>query len=117
MKLRFKYAFEGLLFLIRRDRNFKLHLIFLVLAIITGFFFQISAFEWIAILICSALVLCLEGANSVIERIADFVHAEKHPEIKIIKDVAAGTVLLAALFSIIVACIIFIPKINLWLNH
>ena len=108
---KFKYAFEGIFYLTKKDKNFQIHLFLLLILVSFGFLFEISNSEWIAILICSAFVLCLEAFNSAIEKLADVVHKEIHPQIKIIKDVCAAAVLIAALFSIVVALIIFIPKI------
>lgn len=111
---KFKYAFEGVFYLIKKDKNFQIHLFLFLILVIFGFLFGISKSEWIAMLICSALVLSLEALNSAVEKLADLVHKEIHPEIKIIKDVCAGAVLLSVLFSICVALIVFIPKIFLF---
>ncbi len=108
---RFGYAFEGLKFLIFGDRSIQLHFLFLGIAVALGFAFHISAYEWLSILLCSALVICFEALNTVLERIANFMTREIHPEIKIIKDAAAAVVLLASLFALAVGAIIFIPKI------
>lgn len=108
---RFKYAFQGLRFLVFGDRSIQLHFLLLAGLIVFGFLFRISGMEWLSLLICSALVICLEALNTVLERIADFIHKDFHPEIKIIKDASAAIVLMACCFSVIVAGIVFIPKI------
>lgn len=109
---RFNYAFQGLYFLVSKDRNIQVHLIFLLIAVALGVFFEISSLEWIAVILCSTLVICLEAINTIIERKADFMHKEIHPEIKIIKDASAGVVLIASIASLIVGIIIFLPKIS-----
>lgn len=108
---RFGFAFQGLKYLLLKEKNFQLHLFFLLCVILFGFLFKISEIEWIAVLICSSLVLSLEVVNTVIEKLADFVEEKQNAIIKIIKDVSAAAVLIASFFSLIVASIIFIPKI------
>jgi undecaprenol kinase len=108
---KFKHAFEGIFYLVKKDKNFKIHLFLFLIVVLFGSICEISNLEWITILICSAFVLSLEALNSAVEKLADLVHKEIHPEIKIIKDVCAGAVLISAIFSIAVALIIFIPKI------
>lgn len=108
---RFQYAFEGLKFLVFRDRSIQLHFFFFAIVIALGFILKISAYEWLSIIVCSALVICLEALNTVLERIANFMSREIHPEIKIIKDASAAIVLLSCLFALAVAAIVFIPKI------
>ena len=62
------------------------------------------------------MVLSLEMINTAIERICNIVHKEPHPGIKIIKDLAAGAVLLAAFVAAICGTIIFLPKIIIYLK-
>ncbi|MCE3296704.1 MAG: diacylglycerol kinase [Crocinitomicaceae bacterium] len=108
---RFFFAFEGLKFLVFGDRSIRLHLFFLGIAVLLGFWLKISAYEWLAVILCSALVICFEALNTVLERLANFMSREIHPEIKIIKDASAAVVLLACLFALAIGAIIFIPKI------
>ena len=63
------------------------------------------------ILAISALVLCLEIANTAVENLADIVHPERDQRIRIVKDCMAGAVLLAACFSVVIGVIIFLPRI------
>ena len=79
--------------------------------IILGWVFQIDAMEWMVILLCITAVLTLEMINTAIEKLCDVVHPGYHPQIKVIKDIAAGAVLLAAVGSVIAGAIIFLPKI------
>lgn len=107
----FGYAFQGLFIFFSRDSNGKLELCFAVIAIATGFILHISALEWVAVLLCIAMVLSLEMFNAAIEKLCDIVEPNFHPAIKIIKDIAAGAVLLSAVVSLIIGLIIFLPKI------
>lgn len=66
-------------------------------------------FQMIAI----SIVLVAEAMNTAIEKISDFIHPEYHDKIKVIKDIAAGAVGIAALISLIIGGIIYLPKIAL----
>jgi diacylglycerol kinase len=105
------YACKGIAYCMQKERNFKIQLVCAVAAAAAGLFFKISGTEWLALLLCIALVLSLEMANTAIERLCDHVQAEHHINIRVIKDVAAGAVLLSAAITLICGCIIFIPKI------
>ena len=107
--LSFKYAFQGLFALVKSERNFQIHLIALITVVCLGYYFDISRFEWIAILLISATVLSAEAINSSIEKLSDHLHPQKHNAIKKVKDIAAGAVLILALFAIIIGLIIFVP--------
>jgi diacylglycerol kinase len=110
---KFKVAFEGLFYLVNKDRNFQIHLILFSVLLIFATYFNVSKIEWLAILICSSIVFSLEALNSALEKLADFTHIEKNSKIKLIKDISAAAVLISCIFSCIVAGIIFIPKFNI----
>lgn len=76
-----------------------------------GFFFKINRIEWIFQFVCFGLVLSVEGLNTALEELCDFVHPERHPKIGMIKDIAAGAVLLTGIFSFIVMVMIYYPYI------
>ncbi|GED20300.1 hypothetical protein KGI01_20410 [Kurthia gibsonii] len=82
----------------------------MVVVIVAGFLTGISANEWTILLFVIAAVLSLEMTNSAIERVVDLVTDEFHPLAKRAKDLAAGAVLIAAIFSVIIGLIIFLPK-------
>ena len=103
----FRDAFNGIGILIRSERNFQIHLVAFVLVMAAGFYFGISNGEFVTILLVSALVFALEGMNSAIEKLCDEVTEERKESIRKIKDVAAGAVLIAALFAVGVGVLIF----------
>ncbi len=107
----FKFAFEGLLFGIRNIRNLKIHLFFTTLVILGGIIFKISYMEWLTSLIFIALVISLELVNTAIEETVDLAMPNVHPVAKIAKDVAASSVLVSAMLSLIAGMMIFLPKI------
>lgn len=105
------YAIKGAWMLIRNEASIKVQVVIAVLITIAGFYYDISNTEWILQSLMIALVLSVEGLNTAIEEMADFVHPNRHPKIGYIKDVAAGAVFFTAIVAIIVACIIYLPKI------
>lgn len=107
----FKYAFEGIFSCFKTERNMKIHLSIMILVIIMGTYFKISVFEWVACVTCFALLMGGEMFNTSIETIVDMVMPNKNEKAKKAKDVAAGGVLIFAIFSAIVGLIIFLPKI------
>lgn len=78
-----------------------------------GFYFEISATEWMIQTLAIALVMSIEGANTAIEEIANFIHPEYHIKIGKIKDLAAGAVFIASVFAVIVGLVIYLPKVFL----
>jgi len=107
----FTYAFRGLLFLFKHEHNAWLHGIAAVTSIVLGFILNIVAYEWLAIILAIGMVLTAELFNTAIEKIADFIHPEKHKSIATIKDLAAGGVLISAITAFAVGLIVFLPKI------
>ena len=105
----FGYAFEGIWTGIRKERNMKIHCMAIILVTLAGTFFNITATEWCICLLLFALVASLELVNTAVEAVVDLVTEEKKPLAKIAKDTAAGAVLFAAIISVIIGCIIFLP--------
>lgn len=108
-----KFSFRGIWFLITTESNVKVQVFISFIVIFFGFYFQISATEWLIQTLIIGLVLVAESLNTGIERLADFVHPEYHKKIGFIKDVSAGASGIAAIISLIIAGIIYIPKIAL----
>ncbi|UGU15145.1 diacylglycerol kinase family protein [Sinomicrobium kalidii] len=106
-----RYAARGALLLFRTEASIKVQFVIGLLATVAGFYFHISATEWMVQLLTIALVMSIEGVNTAIEKIADFVHPDHHHKIGIIKDISAGAVFIAAVMAVIAGCIIYIPKI------
>ncbi len=105
------YAFKGMIILIKTEASIKIQAFIAIAVTIAGFYFEISKTEWIAQLIMIAMVMSVEGINTAIEYIADFVHPEHHHKIGLIKDIAAGAVFIASLIAVVIAGIIYLPKI------
>lgn len=107
----FKYAFSGLKFFFIHDHNGRLHFIAATIAIGLSWFLHLSAFEWMVVLLLIGAVIVTEMINAAIEKLADVVSPSYHPKIKIVKDIAAGAVLVTVFLAVIIGGIIFIPKL------
>ena len=106
-----KYAFKGALILIRTEASIKVQFTIALLLIIAGFYFNISSTEWILQIFAIGMVMSIEGLNTAVEEIADFIHPDFHHKIGLIKDIAAGAVFIAAFAAGIIGLIIYLPKI------
>lgn len=107
----FGYALNGIKTVFRSEKNMQIHLGIATLVILLGFLFQISKSEWLACIICIGLVFSAETMNTAIETFVDMVSPERKPQAGKIKDIAAGGVFLAAIISVVIGVIIFLPKI------
>lgn len=111
------FAIQGIKQFFSRDRNGKIQTVIGITAIALGFTVSLPSFQWLLVLFCIGLVISLEMINSAIEKYCDLVTTDFHPGIKIIKDVAAGAVLIASLMSLVIGLIIFIPALVKFLNE
>ncbi|MCD7936718.1 MAG: diacylglycerol kinase family protein [Tannerellaceae bacterium] len=112
----FTHAFRGIKTLITYEHNAWIHCCATFAVCAAGWFFRISGTEWICVFFAIGGVLAAEAFNTVIEKIADFISPQYDERIKVIKDIAAGAVLLIAIAAALTGCIIFIPKILLLLR-
>ena len=110
----FKYAFSGIIYVLKTSRNFKIQLIFAFTSLMIGFLLQISQSNYVILIATIMSVLILEILNTTIESIVDLVVKKEFSSLaKISKDTSAGAVLLASINSVIIAVYIFVPKIKL----
>ncbi|HYK83817.1 MAG TPA: diacylglycerol kinase family protein [Ktedonobacteraceae bacterium] len=108
----FGYAFSGLWYALRTQRNARVHVLIAIIAIIVAIFLRISAVEFALLFVAISGVFIAEMFNTVFELCVDLASPEYHPLAKIAKDVAAGAVLLSAILSVIIGLFIFVP--HLW---
>lgn len=106
----FGYALAGVSYCYKKEMNFRIHIFFAVATIITAAMLTVSLLDWIIITGCTGMVISLEMINTAIEKLCDIVSAERRPQIKVIKDISAGAVLMAAFGSACIGIIIFLPK-------
>lgn len=104
----FGFAFNGLKE-VWKERNFKLHLVSVILVNLAGFYFNISINEWLVIWLLIGIVLSLEIINTAIEKLVDLVSPSYNTEAGKIKDLAAAAVLVSSIVALVVAIIIFLP--------
>ncbi len=108
----FEYALSGLWYALRTQRNARVHVGIATLVIIAGIVLRISAVEFAILFITISSVFTAEMLNTVFELCVDLASPTYHPLAKIAKDVAAGAVLLSAIFAVVIGLFIFIP--HLW---
>lgn len=108
--LSFKFAFKGLFHLFNNEQNTWIHSAIALVTILGGVIFKISQMEWVAVVLSIGIVLAAEAFNTAIEEIANFIQPDQDQRIKIIKDLAAGGVLLTAISALTIGLIIFLPK-------
>ena len=105
----FVYAFQGIKSLLKSEHNAWIHCTAIVVVTFAGFHFGITKTEWCIVLLCFGMVLAAEGFNTAIERLVNLVSPNFHPIAGDVKDVAAGAVLICAIFAAIIGAIIFLP--------
>ena len=110
----FGYAFHGLWYALRTQRNARVHLAVAILVAIAGILLHVSALEFAILAIVIAGVFIAEMFNTVIEICVDLAQPEHHPLAKIAKDVAAGAVLLSAMLAVVVGLFVLGP--HLWVR-
>ena len=109
----FKFALRGLLSLLKFEHNSRIHMITAAGVIALGFIFKLKPVEWCLIALSIGIVFITELINSSIEAVSDAVSPEWHEIIMKAKDYAAAGVLIAAIISIVIGAIIFIPRLLL----
>lgn len=103
------FALNGWRLFFASETNGRIQLGIALLVIAAGAYFHLAVLEWVAILVCIAMVLTLEMINSAIERLCNKIEPGLDKDIGWIKDVAAGAVLLAAVLSAVVGAVVFWP--------
>jgi diacylglycerol kinase (ATP) len=104
------YAFKGAIKLITTEHSVMAQFSIGILLIFLGVYFNITKTEWLFQTLAIGLVLSIEGLNTAVEKIADFIHPNFHERIGFIKDIAAGAVFFAAMTAIAIGIIIYLPK-------
>ncbi len=107
----FSFAIEGIATFFKTQHNAWIHAIAAIVVVVLGFVLDVNATEWCLLIVAIALVLLAEMLNTAIEFLTDLASPNHHPLAKKVKDVAAGSVLFAALASVIIGMIVFVPKV------
>lgn len=104
------FAFKGAIKLITTEHSVMVQFSIGIIMTIAGFYFHISNNEWMFQILAIGLVLSIEGLNTAVEKVADFIHPEFHERIGFIKDIAAGAVFFAAMTALAIGLMIYLPK-------
>ena len=104
------YAAKGAWMLLKNEHSIQVQAFIAIVMTVAGFYFEISSTEWMLQIVAISLVMSIEGLNTAVEEIADFIHPDFHSKIGFIKDVAAGAVFFAAIGAVLIGCMIYIPK-------
>lgn len=107
----FGYAFDGVLYALKYNRNLRIHFIVALVVLMLSIFFKVTLYEMSILATMILLVILSETINTAIEEMVNLITKEHGKEAKIAKDVAAGMVLIAAVGSVIVGILIFAPYI------
>lgn len=106
----FLYAFEGIIQFFRKEHNAWLHLVATGAVVIMGILVRVSRTEAIALVIAVALVWICEMLNTCVEKTVDMITKEYDTRVKVIKDLSAAAVLVAAAAAAVIGLIVFLPK-------
>ncbi len=104
----FRFAYNGIKHCARSENNFRVHLLATVAVLLAGFYSKLSEIEWCMIVLAIGLVLVTEMVNSAIEKLVDLVSSEQNSKAGLVKDMAAGAVLVAAIAACIIGGIVFV---------
>lgn len=104
------FAVKGAIKLITTEHSIMVQFFIAILVTVLGFLMQISTTEWLFQTLAIGLIMSIEGLNTAVEKISDFIHPNFNERIGFIKDIAAGAVLFAALTAIMIGLIIYVPK-------
>jgi len=107
----FGYAGAGLRYLVRSQRNARIHLVLSLAAMGLALWLGLRPLEWAVLVLTIGFVLASEAFNTAIEATVDRIGPEAHRLSKIAKDTAAAGVLIAALTAIGVAVCLFVPRL------
>ena len=107
----FIYAGRGIYQLVRHEQNVRIHLLATVAVIIAGLLTGLNHYEWLGICVAIGMVWGAEAVNTAIEKLVDMVSPERRPQAGLVKDVAAGGVLMCAIMAIIIALLVFLPHL------
>jgi diacylglycerol kinase len=107
----FGYAFEGVAYILRTQRNARIEIAIAIAAVVLALWLGITTVEWAVLVLTIALVMTLEWVNTSLELAVSLASPERHPSAKAAKDVAAACVLLGAVASVLVGLLLFAPRL------
>jgi diacylglycerol kinase len=108
----FRYAYEGIKYALDTQRNMKFHFCVAFLVLLAALFIHLSKTDILFILLAVTLMIVTELINTAVEKTVDLAMPERHPLAKIAKDVAAASVLVSAVFAVVVGMVVFYEPID-----
>lgn len=109
LKRSFSHAFKGLYRVASTEQNFRIQLVVAAAVVVLMFVLGLSTLEMALLTLAIMLVLVLELMNSIFERMADMLKPRIHHYVRDVKDIMAGTVLIAAVGAFLIGLLIFWP--------
>lgn len=113
----FRYAYEGIKYALDTQSNMKFHFFVAFLVLLAALFVHLNKIDILFILLAVTLMIVTELINTAVEKTVDLAMPEQHPLAKIAKDVAAASVLVSAVFAIVVGMIVFYEPIDIMFRH
>lgn len=108
----FNYAIEGVIHVLRRERNMRVHFALATVVLVLAFAYDVTKVELMVLLVSIAFVLFAEMVNTAVEEMIDVSTQRYDPRAKIAKDVAAGAVLVAAVVAATIGYLVFVDRIR-----
>jgi undecaprenol kinase/diacylglycerol kinase (ATP) len=109
----FRYAFEGISYVMRTQPNTRIHLLIMVIVIIVALWLELTLLDWTLLVLAITIVWTAEFTNTAIEALVDLASPEHHRLAKVAKDVSAGAVLVGAIGSVVVGLLVLAPPLLL----
>ena len=106
----FNYAIEGFMYVLKTQPNMRLHFLVGVIALLLGLYFNFEKIELVILFLTITFVLLAEMFNTGVELVIDLITDEFHPLARIIKDISAGAVLVAAVNALFVGYLLFLTN-------
>jgi diacylglycerol kinase len=113
----FRYAYQGIRHCVQHENNFKVHSLAAIAVVLLGAWAKLSRWEWCVLFLTIGLVLTAELMNSAIEKLTDLVSPGHNPKAGLVKDLAAGAVLVVAIVAVVVGIFLFWPHLEDVLSH
>lgn len=107
----FRDAFSGIAYVLRSQRNARIHLVVTVAVAVLGVWLELNVLEWTAVAIAAGLVWAAEFINTALEVTIDLISPGEHSLAGIAKDISAGAVLLAVIAAVIVGVLVLGPPL------
>jgi diacylglycerol kinase len=104
-------AWRGIVYAFRTQRNMGIHLAISIFTLAACLWFGVNMLEWLLVLMAITLVFATEIINTALEVVVDVLERDRRPTAMIIKDLAAGAVLICAIVAALIGGVVFFPRI------